>query len=141
MKFLAFKQGNIIHIAPKDRAEFLSDGEYQIDMTKPRNYEFLKKYFALLNTAFELWESPDGVIKSFDNFRDEVTIGAGYYEQVWSIGGILKLIPKSISFSKMDEAEFEKVYSNTIDYILWHVLPKHDRKSLIEAEEKIMAFF
>lgn len=140
MKFFALKQGNVVTITPKDLAEELSDGEYAVDLRRPRNYKFLKKYFALLNAAYSLWDTPEGVERSRDSFREEVIIKAGYFEHVFSIDGTFKLKAKSISFAKMEEPEFEQLYSKTIDVILWHVLPTYDRETLLKMEDEILRF-
>ena len=98
------------------------------DISTPRNYQFHKKYFALLNIAYKHWEpetqdtkygAPE---KNFDRFRDEITIMSGYYTVAATINGDVRLIPKSISFAKMDEETFQAYYSKVIDVILKKVL-------------------
>ena len=106
---------------------------YKVKYTKPRNYKFHKKYFALLTTAYDNQEKYD----AFEHFRDAVTMQAGYYETHASLGtGKLIFKPKSISFTKMDESEFSKLYNKTIDIILKYVMPGSTR----EAIEKIVNF-
>ncbi|MDP2654602.1 MAG: DUF1367 family protein, partial [Candidatus Omnitrophota bacterium] len=88
--------------------------------SKVRSYKFHRKYFALLNVGFENWnpapiETRWGIPeRNFDQFREQLTILAGYYETVFKLDGTFKLRAKSISFAKMDEAEFEKIYQSTI---------------------------
>jgi len=97
------------------------------DFKKVRNYRFLKKYFALLNIAFDNWEpgeinSKYGVPeKNFERFRADVTILAGYFDTTVRLDGSVRVEPKSISFAQMDEEEFEKLYNKTIDVLLKHV--------------------
>ena len=83
---------------------------------KPRNPQFHKKLFSLLNTLYDQWEPQEtkykGVMaqKSFENFRKELIILAGYYDVVSSLKGETRVEAKSISFGSMDDAEFEKLY-------------------------------
>ena len=85
---------------------------YEVEIKKKRNYQFHKKYFALLNLCFENQE----VFESIEDLRYFLTMKAGYYKQVDTGNGTM-FIPKSISFSSMDEIEFEQLYQNTITVI------------------------
>ena len=110
--------------APNDQqslelASKLKVGEvYRHEVKKPRNYIFHKKYFSLLNLAFENQENYD----SFESFRDAITMQAGYYDSHVSLKGVTVFKPRSISFSSMDELDFDKLYNQTINVILKYVL-------------------
>lgn len=124
----------------------------KVKVTQVRNYEFHKKYFALLNLAFDYWEPPEGkadklmkVIKilpekNFDRFRADVTILAGYYTATYRLNGDVRLEPKSIAFSAMSEDEFEELYTKTIDVIVKHVLKNYDGDMLREIMNQVEAF-
>lgn len=86
---------------------------YKVRITEPRNVDFHRKYFKLINTAWEYQN--EAVCKHFNNnvdcFRKTVEIAAGHCDTVFNI----KLkewvdIPKSISFDKMDEFQFREHY-------------------------------
>jgi hypothetical protein len=79
-----------------------------------RNVKFHKKYFAMLNLAFENQEE----FKSFEVFRQAVQIGAGYFDRAQRMHGEEVILAKSISFSKMDNEEFEKLYTSVLDTII-----------------------
>ena len=86
---------------------------YQCDVKKPRNYEFLKKFFALIrlgaeNTPLNMPQEP---------YRAYVTMKAGYAEVFDTPGGKMAL-PKSISFAKMDDNEFAGLYQDVIQVII-----------------------
>lgn len=106
------------------------------DFKKVRNYAFLRKYFALLNVAFDNWEpgeinSKYGVPeKNFERFREDTTILAGYYHVVIRLDGSTRIVADSISFANMEEETFTKLYSATIDVLLKHVY----KSKLSEAE-------
>lgn len=98
------------------------------DFKQIRNYRFLKKYMALLNLAFDYWETGEEkwrgqpVLKNFDRFRKDVQILAGYADPVWNINGELRVESKSISFGKMDEDEFGKLYQSVLTVLLDRVM-------------------
>lgn len=127
----------------------LSPGELaQVEITIPRNPKFHRKFFALLNLGFDAWEPPCNmfydellVTKNFEQFREDITIAAGYYEVTHDLHGNLKLRAKSISFSNMDDTEFEKVYSAVADVLLRDVLKTYaGRAELDDVVNKVMGF-
>lgn len=62
--------------------------------------------------------------KSFEAFRDWVTVEAGFYRKVKTPAGVRKE-PVSLSFSSMDETTFSDYY-RTIFGVIWKlVLSKH----------------
>lgn len=103
-------------------------------LTRVRNYQFHKKWFALAKYAFDIWADTmprmefrgQQVQPNFDRFRKDLIILAGYYEPVFNARGELRVEPKSISFANMGEEEFEKLFSATIDAILQKVLTGTD---------------
>jgi len=95
--------------------------------TQTRNAAFHRKYFALLNIAFDHWEpgeldtkygKPE---KNFDRFRKDIAILSGFYELVFRVDGSYRVQAKSISFASMSQEEFEQLYSKTIDVLLKQV--------------------
>ena len=119
--------------------------------SKVRNYQFHKKYFALLKVAFELWEPPyqksellEGRFgkpePNYDRFRKELLIMAGFAEPVINLRGEYKLEAKSISFSKMKAEEFEDVYNRTIDAALKILPDRINKKDIDNAVNKILNF-
>lgn len=115
-------------------------------ITKHRNIGFHRKFFALLNLAFESWEPGnleyDGqpVQKEFDQFRNDVTVLAGYYESSVTLKGEVRLRAKSISFGSMKQEQFEKLYSAVIDIILQKILTNYTREDLDKVVEDILRF-
>lgn len=116
------------------------------DFKKMRNYEFHKKYFALINFAYEQWEPREvrykGVVihKNLDRFRKDMTIMAGFAEPTFTINGDVRFEPKSISFASMDEIEFDKLYSKTIDVVLAKILTNYTRDDLDDIVQKLLQF-
>jgi len=105
---------------------------------KYRNLAFHRKYFALLNIAYENWtpgsiDSKYGVPeKNFDRFRADLIILSGYYDTTIRLDGSVRIEPRSVSFAKMDNEEFEKLYNRTIDVLIKHVYNSKMSKEEIE---------
>ena len=97
------------------------------DFKKTRNYKFLSKYFCLLHVGFDNWEPKEissryGIPeKNFKQFREDATILAGYYHLVIRMDGTMRTVADSISFANMEEEDFEKLYSSTINVFLKHI--------------------
>ena len=115
----------------------------EADFKRKRNPGFHRKFFAMLNYAYEHWEpqnlSGQPLQKNRDQFRSDVTVMAGYYDQVFDISGEMRLRPKSISFANMSQEDFEKLYSNVVDVILMHVLNQYTRKDLDRVVKQLIS--
>jgi LPS O-antigen subunit length determinant protein (WzzB/FepE family) len=112
--------------------------------SKPRNYKYHRKYFSLLNTAFDIWDAPletelhgqlVEVEKDFDEFREDIIILAGFYRIVAKPNGEVTYRAKSIKFSSMTEDKFQRLFSNTINAIIKHIIPDN------QPEAEYMAMF
>lgn len=86
---------------------------YEVSVRQFRNYRFHKKYFALINCAFEyLDEDQDKFFKSDVHvFRKTMEVASGHCNKIYSI----KLkdwvdVPKSIAFDKLSESDFSDLY-------------------------------
>ena len=87
--------------------------DYEVEVKNPRNVGFHRKFFALLNVGHEntLLDMP------FDTYRKYITIKAGFFNAYQTPKGIF-YDAKSISFSSMEQEEFEDVYSRVLDKII-----------------------
>lgn len=149
--------GNLAPASEHDREQLRHVKSMQpcrVTLKRVRNYEFHKKYFALLNYAYENWEPPEtenasnvrkalnmpNARKNFDRFRKDITILAGYYDATYRLNGEVRLEAKSISFGAMSADEFEKLYEATIDVIVKHVLVNHSGDTLRSVLEQVEAF-
>lgn len=88
--------------------------------TLPRNYKFHRKFFALCKFAYDNWEPDETAAKkSFERFRKDLMILAGYYTQTVSlITSQIHLEAESIAFGNMSEAKFSQVYKAVKD-VVW----------------------
>jgi len=108
------------------------------EVTKPRNYEFHKKFFALVRLTFE--NLPERLsqmlsIRSEEDMLDCMKIDLGLYSSAWH-GGRQVVKPGSISFAKMDETEFEKFYGRAVDMVLSLYLAGTNKEELLEEVER-----
>lgn len=85
---------------------------YKFVVTAPRNYEFLKKFFALLNLCFQNQDK----YTNFDHLRAVLIMKAGYYQTIQTDKGTIYL-PDSISFSNCDEIKFQEIYNRVLDQV------------------------
>jgi hypothetical protein len=110
-------------------------------VTIPRSYKFHRRFFAMLNVAYLNWERPQietpyGIAQcSFETFRNDVTVLAGYHELTCNTRGVWRMTAKSISFAKMDEYEFQRLYSSVVDVILARFLTNWTGEDVDKAVE------
>jgi hypothetical protein len=122
-----------------DEKKKLKIGEvYEATIRLQRNLQFHRKYFGLINCAWEYQN--ERVIEHFKHnielFRKTVEVAAGWCEPVYSIARKEWIeVPKSISFDKMDEDEFQNLYERVKDvlfkYFLKNISVEEFEKNLI----------
>lgn len=77
--------------------------------------------------AYDNWEPGEintkfgAVEKNFNQFREDTTILAGYYEQYFRVDGSYRVRAKSISFAKMENEEFSNLYNKTLTVLIKNV--------------------
>ena len=92
---------------------------YSVDVKVIRNLNFHRKYFALISYAWEfLNERETATFKTKENFRKYLEISAGHCDVIFHprLQEFVE-IPKSISFSSMDNASFSELYIGVKDVI------------------------
>lgn len=114
----------------------LAPGEFAvIEFVVPRSSPYHRRHMAIESAIFDAQER----FVDFDMFRDWLKIGASWV--VWvpgAKGGIVPL-PRSISYAKADQAEFEEYHGKVMAFLrgehaapyLWRHLD--DPHSMIEA--------
>lgn len=71
--------------------------------------------------------------KSFDAYRAWVIVEAGHFDAIELPDGTLRKHPRSISFSNMDEIEFQRLYKAALD-VLWRWVLSKSFSTQSEAE-------
>ena len=109
--------GGILSPADDIAAEYLTKlktGDwYQVEIKRSRNPQHHKKVFAFFNFAFNYWRGQGKYefldeAAQFDRFRKDLTILAGYRNEVYKYDGSVRIEAKSLSFGNMDQTEFEE---------------------------------
>ena len=119
---------------------------FKASVTRARNIQFHRKFFALLNYAFDAWEPKEKlykgkpVAKNFNQFRADITILAGYYETAIRMDGTVRVTPKSIAFHQMNEDEFSELYSAVIDVLLKQIFLNQTREDIDNVVNNILAY-
>jgi len=120
------------------------------EFTEMRNGAFFRKWWSLAKLAFEMWEDDLPVMEyrgqqvrpDFERFRKDLIIMSGRFKPVFAADGEMRLVAESISWAKMDEPAFERLYSETINVILNKVLSsrKLTESQLRDAVDQVMRF-
>lgn len=100
-----------------EKAMRIKIGEvYKCTITKPRNYEHHKKYFALMKMVFENQEH----YTNMDQMRKDITKVAGFVNTHVNFLGETVIEAQSINFASMDQFTFNELYERTKDVICIH---------------------
>jgi hypothetical protein len=116
------------------------------EVKRMRNYKFHRKFFALLDFAFENWEPSEAtykgeiVAKNRKQFRNDVTVLAGYGETTLTLKGEIRVVAKSISFASMEQDEFDRLYNAVVNVILSKILKNYTRDDLDNVINRLMDF-
>jgi hypothetical protein len=103
-------------------------------VTQPRNPHFHRKFFALIKFAYDHWADvgepvyfrDQPIQPDFERFRKDVTILAGKYHMVATLRGEVRAEADSISFARMSESDFQKLYSGVLDVLMRKVFKTAD---------------
>lgn len=112
----------------------------------PNNYKFHKKMWALLDLAFDAWEpiepsyKGEVVAKNKEQFREDITILAGFYTTAVRMDNSIRFSAKSWSFESMDDDEKERLYSAIINVVLAKVLTRYTRADLDNVINQLLGF-
>lgn len=87
--------------------------DYECEIKNPRNYQYHKRFFALLNVG---WENSK-LKMPFETYRHYITMKAGYFKTYQTPKGIF-YEAESISFARKSQDQFEQIYSDVLDKII-----------------------
>ena len=104
----------------------------------PRNYRFHKKFFALVRLTFDNLPVPvleRWNIRTEDDMLRRFKRDLGYFSSTLNEAGEREVEYRSISFSAMDEEEFERFYDDCVNLVLYSYIPGINRQDLLEEVE------
>lgn len=97
------------------------DMVYSCTIRNDRNYELLKKYHKMFETAWAGLNEKQSAIFSENPtaFRHSVEMKAGCVEPIFDFDTMdIRLIHKSVSFESMSEPEFQEVFERVKDVLI-----------------------
>ena len=119
---------------------FKTNELYTVEVKQTRNYQFHKKVFAFLNFCFEHWVCDRECLNlqaQFNRFRNQLTVLAGYYIELYNINGEVRVEAVSISYSGMEQEDFEKFYHALVNAALKHIFRTTDQNT----HNQLLSFF
>lgn len=117
--------------------EALEPGEmFTLDVWFPRSGKFHRLHFGMLAAVFNAQEQ----FSDFEQFRAWTQVGAGHVEFVPGPKGRMVALPKSISWAKLDDAEFSDHHDRVRDFLrsehatafLWGHLERSRQAQMID---------
>lgn len=131
MKILCRKSlsGHLVPIDDAGRAavgRLPVDDLVQVEFKRPRNLGHHRKFFALLNLIYmnqTRYRSPEELL-------DAIKIYTGHCFPMTLRNGTEVRVPKSISFSKMDQTEFDAFWNRVVTIVCEQIIPNLDREDL-----------
>jgi hypothetical protein len=131
--FLKKTNGVIVPAGALDEEKLakIPDGEpFKGSYVKNRNYGNHARFFAFIKILFDSQDK----FKDENVFRRYLQCRAGYGIPV-EISGVSMIMPDSITYDRLDEIEFRKLFSRVIDAALLE-FPEWVRADMIEIIEK-----
>lgn len=103
-------------------------------VSNPRNYEHHKKFFALVRLTFD--NLPSNLAEHWRVHNEEDMLrrfkrDLGYYTSNLNERGEREIEYQSISFSAMEQHEFDRFYNQCIDLVLYKYIKGIDKQDLI----------
>lgn len=142
--------GGVLVPVDQQAAEYIAKlklgGGITASVKQKRNVKFHRKFFKLLDLAFDAWEPVDAtykghvVAKKRKQFRNDITVLAGFYETAITLKGEVRLVAKSISFADMEQAEFDELYNAVVNVVLQRILTNYTRDDLDAVMDRLMGF-
>ncbi|MDK7759464.1 DUF1367 family protein [Providencia rettgeri] len=123
--------------------KFKNGEMYSLNIKVSRNPAFHRKMFAFFKFCFEHWCADNAGLDCMDEasqfleFRQNLTILAGFYYTVTTIKGEVRVRAKSLAYANMDSDEFERCYKAMINAAIKHIF----RGCNEITENRLLTFF
>lgn len=109
-----------------------------VEVHQSRSVEHHRLLFALLRLVYH--NLPEGSpYRSVDELLSAVKIATGYTSTIAGLDGAQYLVPRSIAFDKMDQAEFGAFFQDTVNVICETIIPGIDRPELFDEVLELVA--
>lgn len=115
---------------------------FTVSVWFPRNPKLHKLHFALIKALYEQQEQ----FEDMDGLRKWLYVGAGYADFLPGPKGRMVAIPKSISYDKIDDADFSDLHRKVADFMrtehcLRFLWPQIDAAKACETIDELLAGF
>lgn len=119
------------------------------EISEMRNGKFFRKWWTLAQLGYDFWtetaKMPEykghPIEPNFARFRKDLIVLSGYWHPVVTVGGEVRAEADSISWAKMNEETFEKLYSATINALLKHIYGSDmDEEKLRNWADSVMVY-
>ena len=115
----------------------IPDGEvFKVKIHRSRNPDQHRRYFAMLKFVLD----NNDKYTNITDLLTEIKIKVGHYEEYITKHGELVYVPKSIDFDSMDEDEFMRFFSLSIDVIIGNFLGVGSDEQLNDRAIKILEY-
>lgn len=124
---------------------------YTTEFVKMRNYEYHKRYFAMLQVILDVMDEDvkkEKGITTIETLLLRLKLELGHCDMIWvDKYDSMVMTPRSISFAAMDEFEFRMFYRATLDQAIASYLPGGSDKAqswrdmVNDAVMKLVGFF
>lgn len=94
--------------------------------SRARSGQMHRLFFALLKMVFDNQTE----CKTMDVLLSVVKLGTGHADVVRTAQGFYFSVPRSISFARMDQDQFNKFFNRAVDFIVADILPGIDKAAL-----------
>lgn len=95
-------------------------------LTQTRNLQHHRLWYALLQTVFEA----QTMFTTLDELHDAIKLAIGFSKETYDLDGVVHVVPKSISFSKLGQDGFRAFFDKAVDLIIVKILPLVSRVDL-----------
>lgn len=142
-----------LYAAFRKKCDAMEPGEFlRTKVTYPRHVKFHRKFMKMMQFAFENWEPEKSrkrmtykglpIQKSFDRFRKDITILAGYGEAKFDARGRVSMDAQSLAFENMEQDIFENVYAAVYEVLFTRIFEAkgYSRETLNDVLAKFERF-
>lgn len=126
-----------------------TEDDIKLSVTVPRNLKFHKKFFVLLGVILDYMDEQTQAelnVYTVEELLNRLKIDLGLYT-LFIVGpgstlpeGTPIYQPDSISFGKMDEVRFNKLYKSTIGIAIGKYTTAQTEESMMQAVEAVLRF-
>lgn len=125
-----------------EAAEYLSKiaagTVFPADIKDPR-FRSVRQHALFFGVLNKVWENQD-YYKTVDALRHALMVKLGRVDHYAFKDGTAVAVPQSISFAKMDQAEFTKLMDDAMAVLVTEVIPGMDSAALMKEVEEMLGY-